>query len=664
MHLILLTVALQLVAGIAAFACGRRPRLTTACGAGLGAAASLLGIIPAWRALLDPVPQSLQMTWDGLHGSFCVGMDPLSAFFLMPVLILSALAAIYGASYLMPFQREKNLGASWLAFNLFTAGMIMVLLARTTLLFLTAWEVMSLSAFALVTFHHEKAEVRRAGWVYLVATHIGVAFLFLAFLLLGRGGAGDFASFQAAPGWTAGVILILALVGFGAKAGLVPFHVWLPEAHPAAPSHVSALMSGVMIKMGLYGLLRVLLFLGPPQAWWGLTLAGFGAVTALLGIALATQQRELKRVLAYSSIENMGLIVLAFGLGLWGRARGWPAVEGLGIASALLHIWNHSMIKGWMFLAAGSVGHGAGTQDLEQLGGLMPRMPWTGVALATGATAIAALPPLNGFAGKWLLYLGLLNAGLVTTGLRSLGALAAIGLLAHVGALAGLAFARMVGVALSGAPRSARAAAAHESSAWLLVPIYLLMAASLASAVAPTLLTAPCAAVFGMLLDPATASAAHTAGLAVLPGLGRFNAGVLIVGAGVALWLVRRMHRLGSCAQPVWGCGYLRPSARIQYTALSFGQMAGAQMLPRWMRSRIRRRSPEGLFPEPGLLTAAIADPVSRRAFDPFFRRMADRCMRLRVLQQGKVHVYITYILAMLILTLAWLTLRRLGGLP
>ena len=230
----------------------------------------------------------------------------------------------------------------------------MVVIARTALLFLLAWEVMSISAFFLVTFEHEKAEVRRAGWVYLVATHLGVAFLFATFVLLGACGAvSNLTALSGCPGpdgfWS-GLIFVLALIGFGAKAGFVPFHVWLPEAHPAAPSHVSALMSGVMIKMGLYGLLRVLTFLGAPAPWWGLLLASLGMLTALVGIALALQQRDLKRVLAYSSIENMGLIGLGAGRRSVVFRHAMPAVAALALAAGLLHIWNHALMKSRCFL--------------------------------------------------------------------------------------------------------------------------------------------------------------------------------------------------------------------------------------------------------------------------------------------------------------------------
>ena len=307
---------------------GDHAALTTVCGAGLVVVGCSLGLIPALRVLGGGPIESLSLPWDTPHGVFRIGLDSLSAFFLLPVLVLSALAALYGGNYLLAYRGKKSLGASWFFFGTFVGGMVMVLIARTVLLFLVSWEVMSLSAYFLVTFEHEKESVQRAGWVYLIAAHLGVAFLFVTFLLLGRHARSlDFDAFSSHPlteAVPAGLIFVLALIGFGAKAGFVPFHVWLPEAHPAAPSHVSALMSGVMIKMGLYGLLRVVSFLGAPAPWWGLTLAALGMLTAFVGISLAVYQRDMKRALAYSSIENMGLIALCSAWGSSPRPAATP----------------------------------------------------------------------------------------------------------------------------------------------------------------------------------------------------------------------------------------------------------------------------------------------------------------------------------------------------
>ncbi|MHB1558883.1 MAG: proton-conducting transporter transmembrane domain-containing protein [Isosphaeraceae bacterium] len=608
---------------------------------------------------------TIRLPWDATHGAFEIGLDALSAFFLLPVLVLSAVAAVYGASYMLAYRGKKSLIGSWFFYNTFVAGMVLVVLARTALLFLVSWELMSLSAFFLVTFEHEKGEVRRAGWVYLVATHLGVAFLIAVFVLLGRrAGSLEFSAFLTMgpldAGWS-GLIFVLALIGFGAKAGFVPFHVWLPEAHPAAPSHVSALMSGVMIKMGLYGLLRVLSFLGPPAAWWGLTLVFLGLLTALVGVSLALNQRDVKRVLAYSSIENMGLIGLALGVGLWARAGGLPAVAALGAVAALLHVWNHALMKGLMFLAAGSVLHGTGTKDMERLGGLMRRMPWTGAAMMAGAVAICGLPPMNGFVSEWLMYLSLMKRGLATNDVRALTALLSVGLLALVGGLAAIAFVRLTGIVLLGSPRSDAARHAHESSPWMLAPMAVLVGLCLIVAVVPR-------AVAGWLSDPLDQVLGQGAGRmslglesseAPLGVLGTLNISVLLA-CGVAAVGLRVVCQRGELSEgPTWGCGYARPSGRMQYTGRSFAEMVGEHLLPRFLRPRTTRRAPRGVFPSWGEFGSSCPDPISERVYEPMFRRWADRFSRLRILQQGKMHVYLLYIGLMVVLALAWVSIRR-----
>jgi hydrogenase-4 component B len=664
MDVLLAAILLQLLAGTAALLSSKWPRAATVLGAGGAALGCLLGLAPTLRVLLGGPPESLRLPWDASHGAFCVAVDPLGAFLLLPVLGLSALAAVYGGDYLLAYRREKSLGGPWFFFNAFVAGMVLVVVARTAFLFLVAWEVMSVSAYFLVTFEQEKAEVRKAGWVYLVATHLGVAFLFLAFVLLGRNaGSLEFEAFGRMPALAAsssGVIFVLALIGFGAKAGFVPFHVWLPDAHPAAPSHVSALMSGVMIKMGLYGLLRVLTFLGPPAPWWGLTLVGLGLLTGLVGVALALSQRDVKRVLAYSSIENMGLIGLALGLGLWGQASGHGVVAVLGTAAGLLHVWNHALMKGLMFLGAGSVLHGTGTKDMEKLGGLMKRMPWTAAAMMFGAVAVAALPPLNGFVSEWLMYLGLIESGMATGGDRSLTALFAVGLLALIGALAAVAFVRLTGIVLLGSPRSEAARHAQESSPWMLGPMLVLVVLCLTVAVIPQAVARSFSEVLAQVLGP---DAGRTlldleASDAPLHVLGGINAVLLVaITAGTALFLAGS-RRTGQAEGPTWGCGYIRPTERMQYTGRSFAEMLAEHLLPRFLRPHTKRQAPRGLFPSRSDFAAATPDPVSEKVYEPFFRRWADRFARLRILQQGQLHVYLVYILLVVVLALTWVSVR------
>ena len=671
MEALLTGIIIWILGGVGAVVLSRFPRWASTSGAAAAVLGALLGLPPTVRVLLHGGCDSLQLPWDAVHGRFLVELDALGAVFLLPILALTVLAAVYGAQYLLAYRDRKSLGVPWFFFNAFVAGMTLVVLARTVLLFVVAWEVMSLSAFFLVTFEHEEVGVRRAGWVYLVATHLGLTFLLTAFLLLGnQAGSLEFAAFHAVtlPSATlAGVVFVLALVGFGAKAGIVPFHVWLPEAHPAAPSHVSALMSGVMIKMGLYGLLRVLTFLGPPVPWWGMTLAVSGMLTALVGISLAVCQRDIKRVLAYSSIENMGLITLSLGIGFWGQATQRPLVATLGLAGGLLHMWNHAVMKSLMFLAAGSVLHATGTRDLEQLGGLMRRLPWTARTMTLGAVAIAALPPLNGFASKWLMYLALLHTGLAPLHDHGLTALLAVGLLALVGGLAAVAFARLIGIALLGSPRSAAADHAHESSLWMVIPLGLLAAACLVLALLPGVaLDGVAQALLQLQGSPhAATSPALQQTREFLVSVGAFNA--WLWGAiGMVSALLAVLARASTCAAgATWGCGYARPTARMQYTGQSFAEMSSQRLLPRFLRPRNSLQAPAGLFPTRSAFASDSPDPLSETVYEPLFARGARRCAQLRILQQGQVNIYLTYIGLAVVLAFAWMSLRtwwRMAG--
>lgn len=670
MEVLLFAIAVQVLAGTFALAFSKFPRVATAVGTAGAVLGCFAALTPALRTLFGGANLSLRWAWDVSHGAFCVELDPLSAVFLLPVLVLSVLAAIYGGHYLLHDRHRKSLGGPWFFCNLFVSGMILVLLARTAFLFLLAWEVMSLSAFCLVTLEHEKSEVRQAGWVYLIATHFGVAFLFLAFAVLGRNaGRLEFEAFRTAPALTAGtsaLIFAFALIGFGAKAGLVPFHVWLPEAHPAAPSHVSALMSGVMIKMGFYGILRTLTFLGPPALWWGPTLAGVGLLTGIVGISLALQQRDVKRVLAYSSIENMGLICLAMGVSLWGWASDDRTLAVIGMTAALLHIWNHALMKGLMFFGAGSVLHATHTKDMEKLGGLMKTMPYTASMMTVGAVAIAALPPMNGFVSKWLIYMGLLKWGFATNDSRSLAALFAVGLLALIGGLTAVSFVRMIGIVMLGSPRSETARTAHESSFWLIMPMAFLVVLCFGSALFPLIVAAAVAAPLDQILGRGAAQTFLELEATDIPlaMIGNLNMSIVIGGAALALVWALRLRQSVRVNQPTWGCGYVEPTPRMQYTGRSFGEMMADHLLPRFLRPRIVQHAPRGLFPSKSEFGTEYLDPVRHKIYEPFFYGCADKFSALRILQQGKVHVYLIYILLVVVGTLTWLSLRSSWGTP
>jgi hydrogenase-4 component B len=653
--------------GLAALAASARPRLALgvgSAGAALGSVMGLAASIPALRG----APAALDAAWQVPNGALALGLDPLSALFAAAVFVLGLAAAVFGAGYMRP-EAGRRLGPFALFFNLLLASMALLVVARQAVLFLVAWEVMTVASFLLVAFDHQDAEVRSSARTYLVASHLGTAALFGAFLALGSA-AGSLrfdalAALRANPAllsFPAAVPFVLALVGFGTKAGLVPLHVWLPEAHPAAPSHVSALMSGVLVKMGVYGILRMLTFLPPAPPWHGLVLAAVGLGGAIAALALALGQRDLKRVLAYSTIENVGLIAFAAGVGLVGAALGAPALAALGMAGALLHVWNHALMKGLAFLGAGGLVHGAGTRDLERMGGLLRRLPATGGLLVLAAAALAGLPPLNGFVSEWLVYVGLLRGADGAPPWLALLAWLSVAALAFVGALAAVAFTRLLGVALLGAPRSREAAAAHEGGPLLVVPLGFLAAANVAIALFPAgavTLVAPAAAqVLGttereilVALAPATTALAGPMRVGI--------AALLVVGVALALASRRLLSRRPVLESSTWGCGFAQESARVQYTAASFAELALRAATPRALRPRAAREAPEGVFPRAARVGLETEDPARARVFEPAFRAVADWFGRLRRFQQARLNLQLVYTVATILILSALLFLHR-----
>ena len=664
MSLHLWSLAILVSGGSAALLLAPRPRWALHVATASAVAGSALGLVGALGALARGTLSTVTLPWSAPYTSFTIGVDPLSAFFEVALFAISIPVALFGHAYLRPRLGRRSLPSFLFFQNLLLASMALVFSARQGVLFLVAWEVMAVSSFLLVTFDHDDAEVRGAGLTYLVASHLGAAFLLALFVLLGRAaGSFDFADFEALRGGVAAPLLLLALavIGFGTKAGLVPLHVWLPEAHPAAPSHVSALLSAVMIKTGLYGILRVLLWLPAPPATVGFALAGIGLAGALAAITLALGQRDAKRVLAYSSVENVGIITLAIGLALAAGARGEPGVAVLAWAGALLHVWNHAAMKALAFMGVGAVAHAAHTRDLERMGGLMARLPRTATALLLGLAALAALPPLCGFASEWLVYLALLRAAVTEPGGASLLAWVAVASLALVGGVAAVAFARLGGVALLGEPRSPEAAAAREPGAGLWAPL-----AALGAGVV-LLGLFPAAAV--RLLLPALAQMAGGPAAELAAPLGptlhslavpsRAGAAVLVVVALALAAAARRARaRAPVPAADTWGCGFARPTARMQYTGASFAQLFLSGLAPRAFQPRGRVVPPRGVLPGRASMALEVRDPARARLFDPLFRAVGSRASRLRRYQAGRLNLQLLYTVATLLALAALLVLR------
>ena len=595
----------------------------------LASALGLVGTLPTW---LGGGEQLLDLAWNVPFGSFSLRLDALAAWFLVPSFLVTGLAAVYGHGYL-GHHGHRRAGSHWLFLPLAAASLVLVLLARDAVLFLVAWEVMSLATWFLVTHEDESTAVREAGWLYLVATHLGTAFLLAYFLLLDH----------LQPSLNA--CFVLALVGFGTKAGLAPFHVWLPKAHPAAPSHVSAWMSAVMIKTGLYGIARFLAS-APPEAAWGWTLVALGAGSALLGVFLALAQRDLKRVLAYSSVENVGLVALGLGLAVLASARGAGSVALLAAGGALLHVLGHAIFKALLFLGAGAVLQAAGTGDLEQLGGLGRRMPRTSGAFLAGAGSASGLPTLAGFPGEFLLLL----AGFTTlTGSDDTLVVAGLVTVASVALVSGLAlaaFTRAFGMVFQGEARTEAPKAAHDPGPEMALPMLGLAGLVLVAGLASPLLAWPAGRAVGQLLG--TPAPVDLAGTLVLPTT-LMVAAVLL---GLLLDAGRRFVLAGRSVEQAstWGCGYLAPTPRMQYSASSFSHL----LLPR----QEVRTPVEGLFAGPASLSTRLPDPLRERVFEPLFRAVAHLAARTRGLQHGQVHLYILYILLTLVSLVIWGMLR------
>jgi NADH:ubiquinone oxidoreductase subunit 5 (subunit L)/multisubunit Na+/H+ antiporter MnhA subunit len=381
-----------------------------------------------------------------------------------------------------------------------------------------------------------------------------------------------------------------------------------------------------------------------------------GLFGALVGISQALYQRDLKSALAYSSIENVNLVLVGIGLGLWGWYQEEYAIALLGLAGGLLHVWNHALMKGLMFFAAGNILHGAGTRDIEKLGGLMKTMPWTATLFAGGGAALSALPPLNGFVSEWLLYVGLLQTGVTHPDLNGLLALLAVGVLAVIGGLAAICYVRLIGIVALGTARSeAVAKNAHEAGWAMRGPMVVLAGLCVLSAVIPGLLLSALAGVNQQILGPQVATATPVVNLEVL---GLINVGVWLTIGLAALLLLWLLRRNGQTTQGTWDCGFAQNSPRIQYTARSFAEMMAEGFLPRPLRPKITRSLPEGLFPGPSAFQANCDDPVTVRGYEPLFDRIGRWCMRLWGVQHGTVNLYLLYLLVLIFLGLAWMSVR------
>ncbi len=614
---------------------------------------SVLGLYGTVASVFSGISYSLRMPWVLPCGQFAITIDPISVLFLGLVFVVPTLGSIYGLGYWKQSEHHKNGCRLGFFYGLLTGSMAMVVIARDGILFLIAWEVMAIAAYFAATVEEEDPVVRRAGWVYLIATHMGTLCL-MAMFALWRHATGSFFLEQAAiPAGLAGVIFVLGLIGFGFKAGIMPVHVWLPGAHANAPSHVSAVMSGVMLKMGVYGIVRMTMLLPTPEEWWGGALLITGTITGVVGIAFAIGQHDLKRLLAYSSIENIGIIVIGLGLALIGRSLGRADWILMGLGGAFLHVWNHGLFKSLLFFDAGAIIHAVHTREMDRLGGLAKRMPRMTALFILGAVAICALPPLNGFVSEWLIYVGLFRTLGIGGGTAFPAAAVTVVPIALIGALAIACFMKLTGTVFLGSPRTDAIHYAHDPQPCMTIPMVVLAAGCI------------CIGLFPMLTVPLLEKATRTWATISAPEITSISTMVplrwitlmgliLLAVMGSFLLIVRKVRQTKiSGVVGTWDCGYSQPTSRMQYTGSSLGRTLVDQFaFVLWPKKYFT--SVQGLFPIRAHFKSLVPDVILDRLVLPLFHAAGRYLPLLRVFQQGQTQVYVLYILGILIVLLVW----------
>lgn len=666
LNLLLLTLGGFSAGAAGAVLAARRPHVSRLAGhacALIGAAGALaLGVAGLAGGTLDVMIAVLFPV-----GGLSLGMDRLSAFFVLVIAVAAIPSAAYAIAYTRAYKGRHSLAGMGLGFNVFLAGMVLVVLARNVLTFLVMWEAMSLASYFLVMTEAEYRDTQQAGWMYLVMTHAGFACLLIGFLVMAHGtdtmnlSEWRVASATLSDPMRHAVFVLLAL-GFGAKAGVVPLHVWLPKAHPAAPSHVSAMMSGVMIKLGIYGLIRIGFdWLGVGASWWGGAILGIAAVSAVLGVLYALVESDLKRLLAYSSVENIGIILLGVGAGMLFQSYRLDTLASLALVASLYHTVNHALFKPLLFMGAGAVVHATGTRNIEEMGGLIKRMPQTAAYCLVGSVAIAALPPFNGFISEWLMFQSLLlSFEISATGTNLLFALS-IAALALTSGLAAACFVKAFGVTFLALPRSERAAQAQEAPQMMRGAMAMSAVACLALGVAP----------MGMLrLLHATVTDLTGAQADV-----RFNWNVIVANDAFAivspLWIAVALVSLCALvvtvlrviganaawrAYETWGCGRALQTSRFEYTATAFAnpfkRVFG--LLYRPVKELDIQFHPESrMFVETIAYRNETRSIFEEALYGPMSRLVQRGAQRARIVQSGNVHLYLLYIFVALVVLLA-----------
>lgn len=609
---------------------------------------SVLGLMAIPPAMQDTGPPTATWVWQQFL-PLTFSIDSLSLFFLVPIFAICPLAALYGYHYMDKSEEAWRIAVNYFCLSLLIVSMVLVVCADSLITFALAWELMSLTSYFLVVHEFNKKETRAAGYLYFVFAQAGAMCIFTAFgLVYGATGSFAFEGLDQLSSQLKLAVFFLALLGFGSKAGIFPLHIWLPHAHPAAPSHISAVMSGVMIKMGIYGIFRVYTLLGDTSLLPGQVVLAVGLISGVLGVVYALGKHDLKRLLAYHSVENIGIILIGAGLGMIGVATGNRAMAVFGFAGSLLHVLNHSIFKSLLFMGAGAVLQKTRTRHLDHLGGLIKRMPTTGRTFLVGSISISGLPPFNGFISEFLIYFAAFQ-GLTLSGVSFLFASLAIISLAVIGGLAAACFTKVVGIVFLGEPRSTGAARASEVQASMTLPQLLLALLCLVIGVFP----APFVqlAFFG-LRDMALIGA-------VEPGTGQALIGDLafaarlFLGILVGVTLLRRVlyARKEIASGPTWGCGFTQPNVRMQYTGTSYA-MSIVEFFQPFVRIRTVYSGIRRIFPGTTTYETRVDDIAEIGMHRYLLQPLVKILDRLRWIQHGHIQLYIGYIVLTIVVLL------------
>ena len=613
---------------------------------------TVIGCIVVLFAIVNPLlhPEIAAVSWPWLHlFTLSFSVDSLSAFFLIPIFSICPLTAVYSFHYMDKQPQSGRTAVSFFFFTLLIISMALVVTAGNIITFVLVWEMMSLSSFFLVMYEYQRETTRKAGYLYFIFAQAGAMFIFAAFAVAySHTGSFFFDHFSRIPSEAKLIVFFLALVGFGSKAGIFPVHIWLPHAHPAAPSHISAVMSGVMIKMGIYGIIRLYSLLEVTDMIYGQTILIFGVVSGVLGVVYALGKHDIKRLLAYHSVENIGIILIGAGIGMIGVYSGNRIMAGFGFAGSLLHVLNHSIFKSLLFMGAGAILQKTKSRHIDQMGGLIKTMPITGKTFMVGAISISGLPPFNGFISEFLIYLAAFQ-GLQLNGSTFILMMLSIISLALIGGLAAACFTKVIGIVFLGEPRSEKAAAATECGFTMTAPMVVLAFCCLVIGIIPEPFIH---LVFLGLRDMHGFSAVSPD---IVTGLARnlAFAGRLFLGLLVFSMVVRKVFyiRKEVGRGPTWGCGFTKPTVRMQYTGTSYA-MSIVEFFRPFVRINTAYSGIKKIFPQATTYETRVEDiaeiSLNRGVIGPLLMVLG----KMRWIQHGNIQLYIGYIILTIIVLL------------